>query len=115
MLIRAQAKGEWGERIVRQWYRQNGYRFLDGNYRTRHGEIDLVFQKGEMLVFVEVKTRRAYNGVSGNDELPPAKLRRLQAAIDDYLLENDSDNWRLELAALTVFPDQTARLRRWVI
>lgn len=34
-----------------------GYRILDRNFRTPHGEIDLIALDGDTVVFVEVKTR----------------------------------------------------------
>ena len=36
-----------------------GYRILDRNWRTRDGEIDIVAERGSVLVVVEVKTRRS--------------------------------------------------------
>ena len=35
-----------------------GMRILDRNFRSRHGEIDLIARDGEALVFVEVKGRK---------------------------------------------------------
>ena len=38
--------------------RRQGFRILLRGYRTRWGEIDLIARDGDILVFVEVKTRR---------------------------------------------------------
>ena len=50
--------GPIGETIAAVYLSQHGYRVLDRNVRTRRGEIDLVAQRGDELVFVEVKSWR---------------------------------------------------------
>jgi putative endonuclease len=52
--------GELGERLARQHLTTRGYRVLDRNFRTRHGEIDVVAAGDGCLVFCEVKTRIAH-------------------------------------------------------
>ena len=49
--------GVWGEIYAARYLRNNGYRIVTGNFRSRLGEIDLVAQKGSYMCFVEVKTR----------------------------------------------------------
>jgi len=49
--------GDQGEVAARRLLENKGYRFLTGNFRTKFGEIDLIFQDREELVFVEVKAR----------------------------------------------------------
>jgi len=54
--------GREGERHAREHLERLGFAILDANFRTRHGELDLVAFDGCTLVFVEVKTRRAGGG-----------------------------------------------------
>ena len=49
--------GKAGENLAKQYLTNLGYAFLDSNYRTAYGEIDLIYMDGPALVFVEVKTR----------------------------------------------------------
>jgi len=56
------ALGRLGERHARGHLERLGFEILDANFRTRHGELDLVAFDGRTLVFVEVKTRRAGGG-----------------------------------------------------
>jgi putative endonuclease len=53
-----QTFGRVGERLAAQALRERGYRILEQNFRCRYGEIDLVAEDAQDLVFVEVKTRR---------------------------------------------------------
>lgn len=47
-----------GETFAAEHLKTLGYKILDQNYRFHRGEIDLIAQQGERIVFVEVKTRR---------------------------------------------------------
>ncbi|HVN66984.1 MAG TPA: YraN family protein [Candidatus Sulfotelmatobacter sp.] len=44
-----------GEEIAEKYLLDKGYKVLERNYRSQQGEIDLIAQEGEFLVFVEVK------------------------------------------------------------
>ena len=51
--------GQRGEDLAAEHFTRLGFEVLARNHRTRFGELDLVVFDGEVLVFVEVKTRRA--------------------------------------------------------
>lgn len=50
--------GDVGEAEAAKFLKKNGYRILEKNYQKPYGEIDIIAQKGEVLTFVEVKTRK---------------------------------------------------------
>ena len=58
-------------------------------YRAEDGEIDLVMQDGNAIVFVEVKARPQSRAGQGMLAVTPAKQRRICHAAMHYLLEND--------------------------
>lgn len=41
-----------------EYYAKFGFTLLKHRYKTKYGEIDLIFQKGDLIVFVEVKARK---------------------------------------------------------
>jgi putative endonuclease len=49
--------GQDGEIAVARLLEKEGFTILERNYRQRCGEIDIIAQKGELLCFVEIKTR----------------------------------------------------------
>jgi putative endonuclease len=74
--------GRLGEDLARERLKGLGYRILKTNYRCPLGEIDLVARDGDVLVFVEIKTRR-------NEPLGQAKeavTRRKQAQLSKVAL-----------------------------
>lgn len=50
--------GDAGERAAARHLRRQGLRVITRGYRTARGEIDLIARDRDILVFVEVKTRR---------------------------------------------------------
>ncbi|HEX7656942.1 MAG TPA: YraN family protein [Sphingomonas sp.] len=54
----AEASGRRGERIAAWWLRLKGWRILGTRVRTPAGEVDLVARRGNLIAFVEVKTRK---------------------------------------------------------
>ena len=50
--------GAKGEKLAEKFLRKNGYKILKRNFLSAHGEIDLIAQNKEFLVFVEVKSRK---------------------------------------------------------
>src|SRR6266849_5252691 len=78
-------RGELGERAAKKHLRRLGLKFLTANYRSKRGEIDLVFRDGDCLVFVEVKTRSSENWVRPAATVNAHKRRLLSQAALDYL------------------------------
>jgi putative endonuclease len=59
MLNKRQKFGEKGEAIAVRHLKKNGYKIIETNYRNKLGEIDIIAQDKETIVFAEVKTRRS--------------------------------------------------------
>ncbi len=53
--------GDYGEKLARRYLWLHGYRVIEKNYKSRHGEIDVIAKRGKYIVFVEVKTRSEEN------------------------------------------------------
>ena len=53
----AEAAGRRGERLAGWWLRLKGWQILDRRVRTKAGEVDIVARRGNLVAFVEVKTR----------------------------------------------------------
>jgi len=58
MKQKTQILGNHGETIIANYLQKAGYTILARNYRTSHGEIDIIAQRGDTISFVEVKTRK---------------------------------------------------------
>jgi putative endonuclease len=69
--------GQRGERAAARYLRRRGMRILTRGFRTSRGEIDLIAREGDVLVFVEVKSRR--QGAPA-EAVTPEKQRRITLA-----------------------------------
>jgi len=69
--------GAWGEQAAADYLVEHGYKIVARNVRTPYGEIDIVARQGEMMIFVEVKTRTTNDRGRPFDAIHPAKQRRL--------------------------------------
>jgi putative endonuclease len=58
MSFRGKRTGEKGEELAAVHLAESGYRIIERNYRCVFGEVDIVAEDGEALVFIEVKSRR---------------------------------------------------------
>lgn len=86
---------------------------VDRNVRFREGEIDLVCRDGDVVVFVEVKCRRASWGEGPGDAVAWHKRRRLVRLAQHYLKLKrvDDARCRFDVVAVTLHDDgrQTVR------
>lgn len=56
--VESRVIGDWGEHLAARWLAKNGRKILYRNYRgPKGGEVDIVCRHGDVLTFVEVKTR----------------------------------------------------------
>src|SRR3989442_15114353 len=102
-----QALGDLGERLAVQHLLARGYRIRRRNVRTRHGEIDIIAERGDTLSFVEVKARRGNSRGTALESLTPAKQRRLVALAEAYGQGRDDlpEQRRIDLIALDLASD----------
>jgi len=94
--------GKWGENIAADELRRLGYVILARRYRTRFGEIDIVAQDNETVVFVEVKARRTDRYGSAAESVTDWKQRRIAAMALDYLgwVDRLDDPCRFDVVAV---------------
>jgi putative endonuclease len=93
-------RGALGEQLAAEHLERRGFAIVARNYRTRHGELDLVAASKDALVFCEVKTRVA-GGSRGPDgpleAIGPMKQRRLRDLARAWLATNPDRPHRREI------------------
>lgn len=81
--------GKNGEMAARRFLRAHGYSIIEMNYSCRFGEIDIIAQNDEYIVFVEVKTRNKNYIASPCEFVGEAKQNRLIKTAQTYLSLHD--------------------------
>ena len=82
---RNKQKGDKGENIARQFLENLGYTFIEKNYSSSYGEIDLIFKDRSTLVFVEVKTRDNENFIKFEEIINDKKTNRILKTAENYI------------------------------
>ncbi|MBX3442418.1 MAG: YraN family protein [Planctomyces sp.] len=94
--------GDEGERLAARFLKRQGYRILMRQARNRFGEIDLIALDGDVLVFVEVKSRRDALRESPAERVDSAKRRTLTRAALAWLKRRGLLNRRGRFDIVTV-------------
>lgn len=88
-----QSLGKSGEALAARTIEEAGLAVIQQNYRCPKGEMDIIALDGEILVFIEVRTRSsAYRGW-GEESITHGKARRLQAIAAYYVLQRGYSSW----------------------
>jgi putative endonuclease len=103
--------GDFGERLAARSLESAGMRIIAANVRMPAGEIDVVAEDGNEVVFVEVRTRRAAPGLAA-ESLTEVKLRRMWQCAMEYCETNAVNPERVRIDAVTVDLDATGRVSR---
>lgn len=80
--------GAWGESIAAEYLRKRQYKLVAMNYKCRYGEIDLIAQNRQYLVFVEVKLRKSDRFAQALEHVDYHKQNRLRTTAEMYLSQN---------------------------
>lgn len=80
-----QAIGQAGEDQALAYLQAQGLRLLERNFRCQRGEIDLIMQDGQQLVFVEVRARKNSSHGGAAASVSAAKQRKLSLTAQYYL------------------------------
>ncbi len=110
--------GKIGEDLAAKYLKRKGYKIIQRNYREKWGEIDIIAQKKNDLVFVEVKTIAYYRfpqtknpSLLPEDEITTKKINNLNKTILYYLNKNKiSNSYQLDL--ITIKIDKTNKKYR---
>ncbi len=84
-----QALGRWGEDRVVRWYRRQGFRVLDRNWRCSNGELDVIAQRGPVVAVCEVKTRTSLAFGTPAEAVGWQKQRRIRRLAAQWLAEQE--------------------------
>ncbi len=83
--------GRSGEAAAAEYLKRKKYRILGMNYTCRFGEIDIIAENRDYLVFVEVKQRKSGDFAAPREFVNAAKQRRLIAAASLWLQQNRTE------------------------
>jgi len=99
--------GALGEKIAAEHLANLGYVIRETNFRTMEGEIDIIAERDDFLIFVEVRTRRSRSFGIPEESITVKKKERLIALAQAYM-EDRGDlppSWRIDVVAVELTRD----------
>lgn len=81
-------RGKAGEDAVCEYLKRQGHGIVKRNYRIKCGEIDIISEKDNYIIFTEVKTRKFGAAVKGFEAMTKAKKRRIITTSEWFIIGN---------------------------
>ncbi len=108
-------RGRWAEGEAARHLVSKGFRIVETNFSTRRGEIDLIAERGEELVFVEVRYRGTERFGDPGESVGRGKRRRLLLAARAYLqMKGEIERpCRFDIVSLRRTDDGRIRVEHW--
>lgn len=103
----AEASGRAGETIAAWYLRIKGWRILATRVRTAAGEVDLVAKRGNLIAFVEVKTRATCRDL--DHAIDERRLARVAAAAEILSPRYAEDGEDIRIDVILVSPSLRPR------
>lgn len=90
------------EKLAEDYLKKQGLKTLTRNFHSRFGEIDLIMQDKQVIVFIEVRARKQHAQVSAIDSIHPSKINKIRVTAEQYLLQFDElPECRFDFVAIT--------------
>jgi len=107
-----QEVGKLGEKEARKFLKKRGYRIRETGFRCPHGEIDIIAQRKDWLVFVEVRTKSNLDFGTPEESITQAKKKKLVTLALTYTSthQNLPPLWRIDVVAIEL--DDKGKTRR---
>jgi putative endonuclease len=96
--------GKRGEKAAEAYLKKQGYRILKRNYRTKVGEIDLIAEHNNILVFIEVKSRTDAALEHPFMAVTPKKQKKIAQTARSFLAQNKVGDRQIRFDVVSVLP-----------
>lgn len=111
--VSARGKGSAAEKIAESFLRSQGIEILENNYRYGKGEIDIIARDGEVLVFVEVKSKRTDESGRPEDEVDTRKQTQIRHIAEGYLHEHSIRDTACRCDVVAIVGDEKEHIIRY--
>ena len=99
--------GDKGERKVANRYRLKGYSIIARNFSCKLGELDIVAQKGNTIVIVEVKTRKNADFAQARESVDYRKQSRIKNTTNIFLQNNKFTEYNIRFDVAEVYTESS--------
>ena len=103
MCVNNKIIGNLGEHIGKKYLENFGYKILNSNFKCKQGEIDLIAENGEEVIFIEVKTRENKKFGYGIDAVDNRKQKHIKQVAKYYIYKNNLETRGIRFDILEIY------------
>jgi len=105
--------GEQGEKLALQFLQQEGLTLILKNYRNKFGEIDLIMEDKQHIVFVEVRFRSSNDFGGALSSVDHRKQKKLINCANQYIA-NESTHLGFRFDVIAISPTSGQHKIQWI-
>lgn len=94
--------GAAGELVAARYLKSIGFKIIEQNFRCKRGEIDIIARDGEIIVFIEIKTRTPDYLKEPFVSVTRTKEKKILSIADYYLYRNKIKNTRTRFDIISI-------------
>lgn len=94
--------GKRSEIIAADYLREKGYKIIETNYKNKVGEIDIIAQDNDYIVFVEVKARLSQKFGHPFEAIDERKQQKIHNVASIYLMQNKKYGTKCRFDAISI-------------
>ena len=106
--------GQQAEQLACQYLQQHQLKLITQNYHCRRGEIDLIMQDENTLVFVEVRYRKTARFGSALESVDHKKQLKIITTAEHFLMQNDGSYVDYRFDVIAIQPEQGKPVITWL-
>ena len=93
---------------------KNSYKILERNYQNKYGEIDIIAQKDDEIVFVEVKYRKTNKFGYGYEAVDRRKIMKILKLANYYMQSKKYQDYKIRFDCMSYLGDELDRIKNIV-
>ncbi|UKB79697.1 YraN family protein [Chryseobacterium sp. MEBOG07] len=101
--------GKIAEDLAANYLQKNGYKILIRNFRFQKAEIDIIAEKNDLIIIIEVKARSTDTFMLPHEAVTKTKIKSIVSAANHYMEEFNKDN-EVRFDIISVLPDENKNL-----
>lgn len=95
--------GKKGEEVAEQYLKQEGYKILERNLRSRTGEIDIIALDKDYIVFIEIKTRTSTEYGLPSEAVTERKIKHIYRTAQWFLYSRNLEKENVRIDVIEVY------------
>ncbi|WP_326981545.1 YraN family protein [Chryseobacterium sp. MYb264] len=101
--------GKLAEDLAVDYLNKNGYKILVRNFRFQKAEVDIIAERDDLTIVVEVKARSTDFFILPQEAITKAKIRSIVSATD-YFMEKSARDQEVRFDIISLLPDENGNL-----